>query len=363
MFLQQISKNPIFIFTVKETMMNEWHIFKKTKTPTDEIKRLPPAPEWRQFKSRFDDADISDQKEDKKETPSWDELRGMAFEPDDDEIRMINAALYLRRPLLITGNPGTGKSSLAYAVAYQLKLGKVLYWPITTRSTLQDGLYRYDAVGRLQDIQTERLKKPDGSIEPPDIGQYIRLGPLGTAFLPLKHPRVLLIDEIDKSDIDLPNDLLNIFEEGWFEIPELSRLPAKYSNVDVFPYDSQEKVSVPRGRVVCDEFPLVILTSNAERELPAPFLRRCLRLDIKDPSPEKLEQIVNAHFRDDPEKAEARDMLIKTFTEKAKAEKGNLATDQLLNAIYLVSKGIDLSKDIEDINSLRDAVFRYLSKV
>ncbi|ETR64776.1 MAG: hypothetical protein OMM_15361 [Candidatus Magnetoglobus multicellularis str. Araruama] len=96
-------------------------------------------------------------------------------------------------------------------------------------------LYQYDAIGRLQDIQIERLKKPDGKIEPPDIGQYIRLGPLGTAFIASKRPRVLLIDEIDKSDIDLPNDLLNIFEEGSFEIPELSRIQQKQEHVFVFP--------------------------------------------------------------------------------------------------------------------------------
>ncbi len=352
--------------------MNDWYIFKgKPENPHDEA--IPPAPLWRQFSSKTDKS--GKHGKDKTDEPlSWDELRGKNFKADEEMIRMVNAALYLRRPLLVTGKPGTGKSSLAYSVAHELKLGKVLYWPITTRSTLQEGLYRYDAVGRLQDLQILRLEQPEGKIEPPDMGQYIRLGPLGTAFLPRKRPRVLLIDEIDKSDIDLPNDLLNIFEEGRFEIPELSRLPEKDREVKVFAHDSSEKAPVSRGRVVCDEFPLVILTSNAERELPAPFLRRCLRLDVKKPGKKKLEEIVNVYFKDEKIAATERDKLIFNFIEMR--EKGDLATDQLLNAIYLTTRDIDLSSDIKiekkvsshkeedlssDIVKLRDAIFQYLS--
>lgn len=328
--------------------MDDWFIFKgEPPSERDEIKRLPPAPRWRQFTPE-ESVELS-----------WDELRGRKYQADKEEKRMVNAALYLRRPLLITGKPGTGKSSLAYAVAYELKLGKVLKWPITTRSTLQDGLYQYDAIGRLQELQRLRYEKQDDEIKSPDIGQYFRLGPLGTAFLPSNRPRVLLIDEIDKSDIDLPNDLLNIFEEGRFEIPELSRLPEE--EVGIFAHDSRVKVGIPRGRVVCREFPLVFLTSNKERELPAPFLRRCLRLGIKKPDRKKLEAIVEAHFGDDKKNASAKDDLITIFDEMR--EKGNLATDQLLNAIYLVTNGIDLSQKNEDIDSLREAIFRYLSKM
>jgi len=250
-----------------------------------------------------------------------------------------------------------GKSSLAYSVAYELELGKVLYWPVTTRTNLKDGLYRYDAIGRLQELQILRFKKPEGEIPTPDIGLYIRLGPLGTAFLPSEKPRVLLIDEIDKSDIDLPNDLLNIFEEGKFEIPELSRFPER--EVKIFPHDSHlDRVTVTRGEIVCKEFPFVVITSNAERELPAPFLRRCLRLNMKEPTHEKLRDIVQTYFKDNV-KENGLDMdkcekLIKMFIEMR--EKGNLATDQLLNAIYLLTRGIDPDK-----KSLREAILRHLS--
>ena len=337
--------------------MNDWYIYTGDNKPSDnKMNKLPVAPKWRQFKSRFDQATSKgDNKEQKEEF--WDEIRGKTFEPDEDHKRMVNAALYLRRPLLITGSPGIGKSSLAYSVAYELKLGKVLYWPITTKSTIQDGLYQYDAISRLQDIQIERLKKPDGTIEPPDIGQYIRLGPLGSALVASKRPRVLLIDKIDKSDIDLPNDLLNVFEEGSFEIPELSRIQQKQDHVFVFSHDRQEKIPVSKGRVVCEEFPLILLTSNAERELPAPFLRRCLRLDIAEPNLDKLKKIVESHFG---EKEQIKNNeLIETFF-KLRNE-GSLSTDQLLNAIYMTTKGIDLSGENKDMESLRKAIFKYLS--
>ena len=175
---------------------------------------------------------------------------------------MVNAALYLRRPLLVTGKPGTGKSTLAYSIAAELMLGPVLHWPITSRSRLDDGLYRYDAIGRLQEstLTGERVL---------DVGRYLTLGALGTALLPQRRPRVLLIDELDKSDIDLPNDLLNVFEEGRFEIPELVRLPADQRVVDsVMTADGTDRVTVQDGVVRCDEFPIVVITSNGEREFP-----------------------------------------------------------------------------------------------
>jgi MoxR-like ATPase len=256
---------------------------------------------------------------------------------------MVNAALYLRRPLLVTGKPGTGKTSLAYAVAYELDLGEVLYWSITTRTTLKDGLYNYDAIGRLQDFQ---LSKEQGIPKEEilgRIGKYIRLGPLGTAFLESEKPRVLLIDEIDKSDIDLPNDLLHVFEEGEFSIPELERIADEQSVVtvqtayrDETEPTYQPTIDIKGGRVQCKQFPFVILTSNAEREFPPAFLRRCLRLDIQQPDSERLRQIVATQLNE--ELAETAKDLIQEFYKKRESGGGDRATDQLLNAVYLITQ-------------------------
>jgi len=306
--------------------MSSWPIFTGNNIPGDAVESLPAAPPWRQFAANHP--------------------RGETFQASEDEIRAVNAALYLRRPLLVTGKPGTGKTSLAYAVAFELKLGTLLRWSITSRSTLGEGLYRYDAIGRMQDSQ---LRKDSA----PDIGKYLRLGPLGTALLPSARPRVLLIDELDKSDIDLPNDLLNIFEEGEYEIPELTRL--EQPEVSVRLHDSVETTMIREGKVRCGEFPFVVITSNGEREFPPPFLRRCLRLDIDPPGRDKLSRIVSAHLGKDVEQAAGT--LIDEFLKRRTA--GDIATDQLLNAIFLVTDRKVVSTD-EQREELKKTLLRTL---
>jgi MoxR-like ATPase len=293
-----------------------WSIFKGNHAPHDGIKYLPPPPAWRSL----GDSSSADR-------------RGRTFEASPEEVEVVNAALYLRRPLLITGKPGTGKSTLAYAVAHELMVGPVLRWPITTRSTLQEGLYAYDAVARLQDASLVNSVASPGL---PDIGRYIRLGPLGTALLPSGQPRVLLIDEIDKSDIDLPNDLLHVFEEGVYQIPELARLIApEFQKVSVGTWDG-ERATITGGHVGCTAFPFVVLTSNGEREFAPAFLRRCLRLTIAEPDEAKLARIVAAHLG--RETLTQVEPLIEAFVKRRSQGRGDLATDQLLNAIYLVTQ-------------------------
>lgn len=342
----------------------EWTIYKGTSRPHDGIIQLPSPPPWRRFAHDIPESGIHTTPD--SEFSKRDRARGESYLPSAEAIALVNAALYLRRPLIVEGKPGTGKSTLAYAVAHELKLGPVLHWPITSSSTIQQGLYRYDALGRLQEakFREEQQKAPSqeseiGESSPgkrsDDIGRYVQLGPLGTALLPWKKPRVLLIDEIDKSDIDLPNDLLNIFEDGMFIIPELRRHPAK--TVVVRTEDSSEAVVV-EGRITCNEFPLVILTNNGMREFPPAFMRRCLPLNLALPDASKLAQIIRAHFQsDETQQNEQISQLIRTFLQRR--DEGDLATDQLMNAIFLTTHGPNLLESKHE--QLLKAIMRHLS--
>jgi len=276
---------------------------------------------------------------------------GRPYLMGSEHVAVVNAALHLRRPLLVTGRPGTGKSSLAHAIAQDLGLGEVLRWPVNSRSTLADALYRYDAVGRLREATLERETRVTHGTSRrlrdrrrgrrSGIGDFLRLGPLGTALAATEGPRVLLIDELDKADIDLPNDLLVVLEEGEFEIPELARLPEDRQSADVLVTGSRKRAKVHRGTVSCTHYPIVIMTSNGERDFPPAFLRRCVRLDLPDPDEEKLRDIVRLHLGAES-LADAED-LIQNFLQRAAVQ--TLATDQLLAAIHLRVTGADLDRE------------------
>ena len=175
---------------------------------------------------------------------------------------------------------------------------------------------------------------------------------LGSAFVPSKRPRPLLIDEIDKSDLDLPNDLLNIFEQGDFTIPELKRLGGVREIED---FTGRTAYKIVNGHVRCRAFPLVVMTSNGEREFPMPFLRRCLPLRMAEPDADLLRKIVRAHLKEEIS-AEA-DARIEKFDSRLKS-KENLATDQLLNAVYML-KGLR-NADEKEREQLLDAILKSL---
>ena len=183
----------------------------------------------------------------------------------DDLMMAVNAALTLERPLLVKGEPGTGKTMLAIEIAKAI--GRPLYeWHIKSTTKAQHGLYEYDAVSRLRDSQL-------GDARVHDIRNYIVHGMLWNAFVS-DAPSVLLIDEVDKADIEFPNDLLR----------ELDRM-------EFYVYETQELVKAKHR-------PLVLITSNNEKELPDAFLRRCFFHYIRFPDHETMERIVRVHHPD-----------------------------------------------------------------
>jgi MoxR-like ATPase len=331
---------------------DNWRIYRGSDEPHDGIDRLPSPPPWR----TFDGGPVLAPRTEEslgRHGPLGAAHRARNYQVSAETVDIVNAALYLRRPLLVTGKPGTGKSTLAESIAWELGLGSVLRWPINSHSTLNEGLYRYDAVGRLHEASL-RADLDRDSAEPPDIGRYIQLGPLGTALLPQERPRVLLIDELDKSGVDLPHDLLHVLEDGGFDVLELARLPDTTPVVETMVVGSEDRVPIRRGHVQCRAFPIVVITSNAEREFPPAFLRRVLRLDITPPDETVLANIVAAQLGD--EVLADSQPLIDQFLRRR--ETGDLATDQLLNAVFLATSGVRPPAETRD--RLASALMRSL---
>lgn len=334
--------------------MSEWRIFTGEKNSAN-AKSFPPPPPWRVPGA------------------AREQVLASTFRPTPELIDAVNASIYLRRPLLITGKPGSGKSSLIYAVASELNLGPVLTWPINSRSTLREALYSYDALGRLQYIQERQALQgakqltsvPSNSKntdEEQDLGLFLTLGPLGSAVASGSR-RALLVDEIDKSDVDLPNDLLNVLDTGHFTIGELRRRGGDAVNLT----DAHGKsVIVKNGEIAFTEFPLVVMTSNGERDFPAPFLRRCVQFELAEPSAAELRRIVMAHFQwMSEDNADLRDLknpaspegLLARFV--ARRNEMPLSTDQLLNAVHVL-RGTGSSFTPAEEDQLLNTLFQKL---
>ena len=228
----------------------------------------------------------------------------------DDLKIAVNAAIALERPLLIKGEPGTGKTVLAYEIAKALE-APLITWHIKSTTKAQQGLYEYEAVTRLRDSQLgdERVK---------DVSNYIKRGKLWEAFDAPQRP-VLLIDEIDKADIEFPNDLLQ----------ELDRM-------EFYVYETDETI---RAKIR----PVVLITSNNEKELPDAFLRRCFFHYIRFPDEETMRAIVDVHFPGIKQKLVAEALRIFYDMRKVPGLKKKPSTSELLDWLKLL-----MVEDIDD---------------
>ena len=284
------------------------------------------------------------------------------FNPPQGLAVAVNAALSLRRPLLLTGAPGSGKSTVIESVAEELDLGPVLRWNITSKSMLNDGLYSYDALGRIHDQQlraaSARMSGAKHAMTD-DIAPFLRLGPLGTALVPSGRPRALLIDEIDKSDLDLPSDLLNVLERGEYEIPELIRYQENAAAVKVRTWDDEGKYRVEQGKVTCTAFPFIVMTSNEERDFPPAFLRRCIRFTMPPPSEGELREIVHSLLEIDVPETGPIAELVRGFAARLNNRARSVAVDQLLNAIFVLTG--ESMPDATQRSELVDILLRELS--
>jgi MoxR-like ATPase len=239
--------------------------------------------------------------------------------PDKGLIEAVNLSIFLERPLLLKGDPGSGKTRLAHAVAYELGL-PFEAWYVKSTSRARDGLYVYDAVGRLRDVQliaSGRLASADIQ-RMDDPVTYVRLGALGRAFQK-EQQTVVLIDEVDKADIDFPNDLLLELDERRFIIEETDQeISARFS-------------------------PIVIITSNDEKELPDAFLRRCLFYYLEFPNHDRLMKVVKSHFPDSSDKLLEKSLVrFQELRKELRVEKGEtgkqVSTSELLDWFRVLSE-------------------------
>jgi MoxR-like ATPase len=246
----------------------------------------------------------------------FDQFRGTeSYIASEDLKHAVNVAVALGRPLLVRGEPGTGKTLLAENLAKALEL-PLIRWHVKSTTKAREGLYIYDTVARLYD---SRFGGAGGS-GVDDIAKYIKLGPLGQA-LDLPTKSVLLIDEIDKADIEFPNDLLHEMDAMRFRIDETGR------------------------EVVAKERPVVIITSNNEKELPDAFLRRCVFHYIQFPDRQLMQEIVKVHHPDITDKV-LDNALEMFFSLRATPKlRKKPSTSELIDWILALKKaGVDLSR-------------------
>jgi MoxR-like ATPase len=284
--------------------------------------------------------------------------------PDADLIQAVNLAIVLQRPLLVMGEPGCGKSVLATAVAYELyhdqKLADIdkgapqdfknwlFKWHIKSTTKAKDGFYEYEALRRLLDVQ---LASKTGSKKADDVGEYVKKRKMAEAIeksTPL-YPAILLIDEIDKADLDFPNDLLNELEGGDFIVPETNKPIVERGSGD------NKKRS-----------PLIIITSNREKELPDAFLRRCIYYYIPPFSADRLKLILeNRFYKKDTSNEDAKALIDSTviaFEEIRKDIRANKVSGKNVSTSELID-WFDALKRMAEMSKTDDVIKKEIADI
>lgn len=304
-------------------------LYQGTGIPLPSPARLPDPPPWRTFHGGPGlPAPPDDEAEANRRLGAVDPVRSAvgSCPPASGEIQFVNAALLLRKPLLITGPPGIGKSAVAFRLARELRLGRVLHWTVTSTATLRDALYSVTPTGNGSEVR-------------------VRLGPVGTAFLPRREPRVLLVEGLDRGHFDLPVELRGLLRRGGFEIPELGADGASVGTDDPGP-------DVPVGQLVeCRQLPVLIVTAGPSRLFAPEFLADCLQWEYSVPTADELRALVRAHTGitadTDPRIGRLVEELIAGYPAGVAAF-GPLPVEQLLDAVSLAVSGQWLPGDSID---------------
>ncbi|WP_261720237.1 MoxR family ATPase [Streptomyces sp. FZ201] len=284
--------------------MDTWWLYRGTGIPLDPVerdRRWPAPPPWRSYAGHPPDEPTAPARDDTAARVLG--PPGTPRTPDPEEVARVNTALRLRRPLLVGGDPGVGKSALAHRIARELGLGPVLRWPVTGGSTLVEGLYTETAPGT------------------------VRLGPLGTALLPRRLPRVVLVDDLDRGGFDLPDEVLAVLDDGEFTVPGL----LGSGSATVHTCEPGGTAALRDGLVRCRELPVVVATTGGERELPPAFLRACVRLELPPLTREGLAELARSRFP-----AVDEDVLDPLLD---RAGREPASPRQLLDALHLVATG------------------------
>lgn len=320
-----------------------WWIYRGSGEPIDPAerdRRWPQPPPWRRFVG--EPVDQNPPQEDPAVLGRLGLNASAGVPISRTEVDTVNAALYLRRPILISGPPGSGRSTLASRVAHELGLGRVLRWVITSETTVHEGLYEYDSAGH-------------ASMPAADPQTFIRLGPLGTALVPTRMPRVLLVQDVDQGDFAFAQDLRVVLENGGFDLRELRRPRASTPSASVDTADPDRHVPVANGRIDCHEFPVVVLTCSDDRNLPEAMRLMCLRIVAGDPDEAALLRLIGARFPDVNPDSEIV-AAVHAYLGLRRQGVGRIGLRDLLDAIHLHTHGASSAVGSDGITDLLRAV-------